>query len=104
MGISGGEEGARHGPSLMLGGSSEAFAIVEHILSRAAAPLSADESCIALLGPIGAGNYVKMLHNGIEYADMQLIAEVYSILKQIAGLSNDELSAVTRILRDVLNI
>ena len=94
MGISGGEEGARKGASIMVGASSEAFAIVEPILSRAAAQLSGEESAIALIGPIGSGNYVKMVHNGIEYADMQLIAEVYNILKHVSGLTNEELSLV----------
>jgi 6-phosphogluconate dehydrogenase len=99
MGVSGGEEGARNGPSLMLGGSSEAYAHLEPILSPAAAKLpgSGDVTCISLLGPIGAGNYVKMVHNGIEYADMQLIAEIYHILKNVVGLTNSELSKVTNI-------
>ena len=92
MGISGGEEGARYGPSLMVGGSLDAYNLMEPILAKCAAKLSADEFCIAHIGPIGAGNYVKMVHNGIEYADMQLIAEVYHILKVSAGLTNDDLS------------
>ena len=92
MGVSGGEEGARYGPSLMVGGDEVAYNALEPILSRCAAQLDGDESCLALVGPIGAGNYVKMVHNGIEYADMQLIAEVYHILTHAAGLTNDELS------------
>lgn len=94
MGISGGEEGARNGPSLMIGGSPVAYNALEPILSKCAAQLTSDESCVSLIGPIGAGNYVKMIHNGIEYADMQLIAEVYSVLKLTAGLTNEDLSKV----------
>ena len=94
MGVSGGEEGARYGPSLMVGGNEAAFNAIEPIFSKCAAQLDGDESCLALIGPIGAGNYVKMVHNGIEYADMQLIAEIYNILKNAAELSNEELSAL----------
>jgi len=93
MGISGGEEGARNGPSLMPGGPREAYDLLEPILTKCAAQLS-DGSCTGYLGPIGAGNYVKMVHNGIEYADMQLIAEVYDVLKHIVGMSNDEMSSL----------
>lgn len=92
MGISGGEEGARHGPSLMPGGPREAFDLMEPILMKCAAQVD-DGPCTAYLGPIGSGNYVKMVHNGIEYADMQLIAEVYDVLKKIVGMSNEEMAA-----------
>jgi 6-phosphogluconate dehydrogenase (decarboxylating) len=86
MGISGGEEGARNGPSLMPGGDFEAWKQIEDIMMKCAAhvddeAIGAVEPCTGYLGPIGAGNYVKMVHNGIEYGDMQLIAEVYDILK-----------------------
>jgi 6-phosphogluconate dehydrogenase len=80
MGISGGEEGARNGPSLMPGGPREAYDLVAPILAKSAAQVDG-EPCTGYCGPIGAGNYVKMVHNGIEYGDMQLIGEVYDILK-----------------------
>lgn len=81
MGISGGEEGARNGPSLMPGGPKEAYDLIEPIITKCAAHTSDGEACTGYCGPIGAGNYVKMVHNGIEYGDMQLIGEVYDILK-----------------------
>ena len=82
MGISGGEEGARNGPSLMPGGPKEAYDLVEPILMKCAAQAGdPPEPCTGYCGPIGAGNYVKMVHNGIEYGDMQIISEVYDILK-----------------------
>jgi 6-phosphogluconate dehydrogenase len=80
MGVSGGEEGARNGPSLMPGGPKEAYDLIEPIMRKCAAQVKG-EACFGYLGPIGAGNYVKMVHNGIEYGDMQLISEVYDILK-----------------------
>ena len=80
MGISGGEEGARNGPSLMPGGPKEAYDLIEPIITKCAAQVG-DEACTGYCGPIGAGNYVKMVHNGIEYGDMQLISEVYDVLK-----------------------
>jgi 6-phosphogluconate dehydrogenase len=83
MGISGGEEGARHGPSLMPGGPKEAYVLIEPILTKCAAQVEG-AACAGYCGPIGAGNYVKMVHNGIEYGDMQLIAEVYDMLKVCA--------------------
>lgn len=96
MGISGGEEGARNGPSLMPGGPKEAYDLIEPIIKKCAAQVGAnkDEPCTGYLGPIGAGNYVKMVHNGIEYGDMQLISEIYDILKTIAGLNNEEVAAL----------
>ncbi|GAB9464101.1 hypothetical protein Gpo141_00001542 [Globisporangium polare] len=93
MGISGGEEGARTGPSLMPGGPKEAFDALEPILVKCAAQVD-DGACTTYLGPIGSGNYVKMVHNGIEYGDMQLIAEAYDILKIAGGLTNAELAQV----------
>jgi|UniRef100_A0A7S2XQR7 6-phosphogluconate dehydrogenase len=92
MGISGGEEGARNGPSLMPGGPREAFDLIEPILTKCAAQVS-DGACTGYLGPIGSGNYVKMVHNGIEYGDMQLIAEVYDVLRKIVGMTNDQMAA-----------
>ena len=79
-GISGGEEGARHGPSIMAGGAPEAYARVRPIFEAIAAKVDGTPCC-AHLGPDGAGHFVKMLHNGIEYADMQLIAETYALMK-----------------------
>jgi 6-phosphogluconate dehydrogenase len=94
MGISGGEEGARNGPSLMPGGPREAYDLLEPIFSVCAAQVD-DGPCTTYIGPIGSGNYVKMVHNGIEYGDMQLIAEIYDILKHAAGLSNEEIAQVS---------
>lgn len=91
MGISGGEEGARTGPSLMPGGPKEAFDELEPIISKCAAQVD-DGPCTTYIGPLGSGNYVKMVHNGIEYADMQLIAEIYDVLKHAGGLSNNEMA------------
>ncbi len=93
MGVSGGEEGARKGPSMMPGGPQEAWERVAPILQKVAAQVD-DGPCVTWIGPGGAGNYVKMIHNGIEYGDMQLIAESYDILKHVGGLSNDELADV----------
>ena len=84
MGISGGEEGARNGPSLMPGGPKEAYDMIAPIITKCAAQVGTApnlEPCTGYCGPIGSGNYVKMVHNGIEYGDMQLIGEVYDILK-----------------------
>jgi 6-phosphogluconate dehydrogenase len=91
MGVSGGEEGALWGPSLMPGGSRDAYKEVEPIMNAVAAKADEDgESCVTYLGPGGSGHYVKMAHNGIEYGDMQLIAEAYDLLKQALGLSAQE--------------
>jgi len=90
MGVSGGEEGARHGPSMMPGGPREAYERVKPILEKVSAQ-SDSGPCVTYIGEGGAGNYVKMIHNGIEYGDMQLIAEAYDILKNVGGLSNEEL-------------
>lgn len=90
MGVSGGEEGALNGPSLMPGGTETAYKELEPILLKIAAQVD-DGACVTYVGPGGAGHYVKMVHNGIEYGDMQLIAEAYDILKNGVGLSNKEL-------------
>jgi 6-phosphogluconate dehydrogenase len=93
MGISGGEEGARKGPSLMPGGPKEGYDAMAPIILKCAAQTNSGP-CTTYIGGPGSGNYVKMVHNGIEYGDMQLIAEAYEILKTIGGLSNEELQAV----------
>lgn len=90
-GVSGGEEGALHGPSIMPGGSREAWVALEEILTAAAAKAEDGEPCVDYMGPGGAGHYVKMVHNGIEYAIMQLIAEVYDLLHRGLGLKAEEL-------------
>lgn len=92
-GVSGGEEGARHGPSIMPGGSSAAWPAIKEIFQKTAAQ-SDGEPCCDWVGEGGAGHYVKMVHNGIEYGDMQLIAEVYSILKVGLGLKEKEISDI----------
>ncbi|PHJ19640.1 6-phosphogluconate dehydrogenase [Cystoisospora suis] len=108
LGVSGGEEGARYGPSLMPGGSKEAWELMKPILVQIAAKVDPqgaipklgaetftdaelENACVTHIGPGGAGNYVKMVHNGIEYGDMQLIAEAYYLLKHLCGQSNEEL-------------
>jgi len=93
MGVSGGEEGARHGPSLMPGGPKDAYKAIEPIVTKIAAQV-ADGPCVTYIGPGGSGQYVKMVHNGIEYGDMQLISEVYDILRNLGGLSNADLANV----------
>ena len=94
-GVSGGEEGALRGPSLMPGGTRKAYARVEEMLTSIAANVEG-VSCCTYIGPDGAGHFVKMVHNGIEYADIQLIAESYDLLRHAAGLGPDELAAVFR--------
>lgn len=93
MGVSGGEEGALLGPSMMPGGTKQAYDNLEPILTKIAAQVD-DGSCVAYIGPGGAGHYVKMVHNGIEYGDMQLIAEAYDLLKSVAGLNAAQLHEV----------
>jgi 6-phosphogluconate dehydrogenase len=93
MGISGGEEGARNGPSLMPGGPRVAYDLIAPIITKCAAQVN-DGACTGYVGPVGAGNYVKMIHNGVEYGDMQLIGEVYDIMKHVLKMSNDEMAAV----------
>ncbi|PZD65170.1 phosphogluconate dehydrogenase (NADP(+)-dependent, decarboxylating), partial [Pantoea ananatis] len=91
-GVSGGEEGALKGPSIMPGGQKEAYELVAPILDKIAARAEDGEACVSYIGPDGAGHYVKMVHNGIEYGDMQLIAEAYALLKGALGLNNEELA------------
>lgn len=94
-GVSGGEEGALKGPAIMPGGQKEAYDLVAPILEQIAAVADEDgEACVAYIGPNGAGHYVKMVHNGIEYGDMQLIAEAYHMLTNVAGLSVEEIAEV----------
>ncbi|XP_073306509.1 6-phosphogluconate dehydrogenase, decarboxylating 3, chloroplastic-like [Primulina huaijiensis] len=93
MGVSGGEDGARNGPSLMPGGSHRAYLNIHHILDKVAAQVD-DGPCVTYIGEGGSGNFVKMVHNGIEYGDMQLISEAYDVLKNVGGLGNDELAAI----------
>jgi 6-phosphogluconate dehydrogenase len=93
MGVSGGELGARNGPSMMPGGDKEGYKELEPILTKIAAQ-HPDGPCVTYIGPGGSGHYVKMIHNGIEYGDMQLIAEAYDVLKTIGGLTNAELADV----------
>lgn len=94
MGVSGGEEGARNGPSMMPGGAPEGYARLSEVLEKIAAKDPDGLPCVTHCGPGGAGHYVKMVHNGIEYGDMQLIAEAYDVMKTIGGLSNAELADV----------
>jgi 6-phosphogluconate dehydrogenase len=94
-GVSGGEEGARNGPAIMPGGASEAWPHVKDIFQAIAARGINGQPCCDWIGDGGSGHYVKMVHNGIEYGDMQLISEAYVLLKEL-GLSNDEMSGVFR--------
>jgi 6-phosphogluconate dehydrogenase len=94
-GISGGEHGARNGPSIMPGGDPEAYALVEPVLVAVSAKVKGSP-CVAHMGKKAAGHYVKMVHNGIEYAIMQLISEVYELLHNGLGLDNDELHKIFR--------
>src|SRR5436190_5984550 len=92
-GVSGGEEGALHGPSLMPGGTRQSYARVEEMLTAIAAKVDG-VPCCTYIGPDGAGHFVKMVHNGIEYADIQLIAETYDLLRSALGLSAGELAPI----------
>lgn len=115
-GVSGGEEGARHGPSIMPGGSPDAWETLQPVFEAIAARAGDGEPCVDYMGPRGAGHYVKMVHNGIEYAIMQMIAEVYDLLRRGLGLSHQTLGEVfskwnqgplssylIEITRDILN-
>jgi 6-phosphogluconate dehydrogenase len=93
MGVSGGEEGALNGPSLMPGGTDSSYQYLSPIFSKIAAQVD-DGPCVTYIGPGGSGHYVKMVHNGIEYGDMQLIAEAYDLLKNVAGLDHTQLHDV----------
>ncbi|MFK4170712.1 NADP-dependent phosphogluconate dehydrogenase [Paenibacillus lautus] len=92
-GVSGGEEGALKGPSIMPGGQESAYKLVEPILTAISAKVN-DEPCCTYIGPDGAGHYVKMVHNGIEYGDMQLICEAYQLLKDVLGLDAKDLHGI----------
>ncbi|WP_067727596.1 NADP-dependent phosphogluconate dehydrogenase [Oceanobacillus damuensis] len=92
-GVSGGEEGALKGPSMMPGGQKEAYELVAPIFEAISAKVDG-EPCVTYIGPNGAGHFVKMVHNGIEYGDMQLIAEAYDILKNVLGMDANELHEV----------
>lgn len=94
MGVSGGEEGALHGPALMPGGDEAAFEKVRPILEAIAAKTPEGRPCVSYIGPEASGHYVKMVHNGIEYGIMQLFSEAYDMLRKACGLSNDEMSAL----------
>ncbi|MFD3486803.1 NADP-dependent phosphogluconate dehydrogenase [Streptomyces sp. NPDC058665] len=96
VGISGGEEGALHGPSIMPGGSTESYASLGPLLERVAAKAPDGAPTVAHIGPDGAGHFVKMVHNGIEYADMQLIAEAYHLLRAVAGYSPEKIAETFR--------
>ena len=107
MGVSGGEQGALWGPSMMPGGAKESWPRVCSMFEAIAAKAEDGEACVAWMGLGGAGHYVKMVHNGIEYGDMQLIAEIYDLLHRGAGISNAELADIfaawnTRELRSYL--
>ena len=93
-GVSGGEEGALKGPSIMPGGQKEAYALVAPILEQISAKAEDGSPCVTYIGTDGAGHFVKMVHNGIEYGDMQLIAESYDLMKNILGLSVDEMADI----------
>ncbi|MER7108675.1 NADP-dependent phosphogluconate dehydrogenase [Streptomyces sp. NPDC000229] len=95
-GVSGGEEGALHGPSIMPGGSAEAYESLRPLLEAIAAKAPDGTPCVAHVGPDGAGHFVKMVHNGIEYADMQLIAEAYHLLREVAGFTPAKIAETFR--------
>src|SRR5450432_3477055 len=93
-GVSGGEEGARHGPSIMPGGSPAAWPLVKDIFQAISAKVDGGTPGCDWVGEMGAGHYVKMVHNGIEYGDMQLICEAYNIMKNGLGMSADEMHEI----------
>ena len=93
MGVSGGEEGARHGPSIMVGGTEASWKRVEKVMTAISAKYEGDP-CVAWLGTDGAGHFVKTIHNGIEYADMQMIAEIYGLLRDGLGIAPKEIASV----------
>ncbi|RRO16734.1 NADP-dependent phosphogluconate dehydrogenase [Saccharopolyspora rhizosphaerae] len=95
-GISGGEEGALHGPSIMPGGSAESYESLGPMLESIAAKAADGAPCVTHVGPDGAGHFVKMVHNGIEYADMQLIGEAYQLLRDVGGYPPDEIAGIFR--------
>jgi 6-phosphogluconate dehydrogenase len=93
MGVSGGEEGARHGPAIMPGGRRDSFEMIKNMLEAISAKAEG-EACTTYIGADGAGHYVKMVHNGIEYGDMELISEAYDVLKNLGGFTNEELAEI----------
>jgi len=93
-GVSGGEEGARHGPAIMPGGNPKAWPLIKDIFQAIAAKTPDGASCCEWIGETGAGHYVKMVHNGIEYGDMQLICEAYQLMSDVLGLNADEMHRV----------
>ncbi len=93
-GVSGGEEGALKGPSMMPGGSPEAWPLVRSVFESICAKTRRGDACCAWIGEGGAGHFVKMVHNGIEYGDMQLICETYQFMRDALGMSNDEMADV----------
>ena len=95
-GVSGGEEGALHGPSIMPGGSAEAYASLRPLLEKIAAKAPDGTPCVTHIGSDGAGHFVKMVHNGIEYADMQLIGEAYQLLRDVGGFEPAQIAEVFR--------
>ncbi|GGV66687.1 MULTISPECIES: NADP-dependent phosphogluconate dehydrogenase [Streptomyces] len=95
-GISGGEEGALHGPSIMPGGSAESYASLGPMLEKISAKAKDGSPCVTHVGPDGAGHFVKMVHNGIEYADMQLIGEAYQLLREVGGCSPAQIAEIFR--------
>jgi len=94
VGVSGGEEGALKGPAIMPGGSAAAWPIIKNIFIDIAAVASDGTACCEWIGPAGSGHFVKMVHNGIEYGDMQLISEAYWVLKKMSGLENDKIAHI----------
>ncbi|MGO1454961.1 MAG: NADP-dependent phosphogluconate dehydrogenase, partial [Lacticaseibacillus paracasei] len=94
MGVSGGELGALHGPSLMPGGQKEAYDLVAPILEAISAKAEDGAPCVTYIGPNSAGHYVKMVHNGIEYGDMELIAESYNLMRNLLGLDVKEMADI----------
>ena len=94
-GVSGGEKGALEGPSIMPGGQKEAYELVADVLEEISAKAPEDgKPCVTYIGPDGAGHYVKMVHNGIEYGDMQLIAESYDLMQHLLGLSAEDMAEI----------
>src|SRR5690606_13310089 len=96
VGVSGGEEGARHGPSIMPGGSPEAWPHIKPIFQAIAAKLADGTPCCDWVGSKGAGHFVKMVRNGVDYGDLRLITEAYHLMKNGLGLSHDEMRAVLK--------
>ncbi|NLW31794.1 MAG: decarboxylating NADP(+)-dependent phosphogluconate dehydrogenase [Fibrobacter sp.] len=100
VGISGGELGARHGPSIMPGGTKTAWPLIEKIFRSICAKTADGTPCCDWVGPDGSGHYVKMVHNGIEYGDMQIISEAYHILRSAMGMSTDEIADIFKLWND----